>query len=100
MADKLYKKTLDEQMKGLAGEVERQTEEYKADKGTLGGKVMQYAYDTGLTGKVVKVGAATVIAYTLGFFVPIIGGVLGPATLIGYGGKKFIYDPLFKKKKK
>lgn len=95
-----YKKIIKEQIGGLEDEVDRQTTEYKAEKGTLGDKLMHYAYDKGITEKAIKVGVATTLAYIVGVAVPIITGpTLAVPTLIIYGGKKFIYDPLFKKKK-
>lgn len=96
-----YKKTIENQIKGLEGEVNRQTEEYKAEKGTLGSKVMQFAYDKGIAEKGIKVGAATILAYAVGVAVPILTGPsVAVPVLIFYGGKKFIYDPLFKRKKR
>lgn len=96
-----YKKILEEKIKGLEDEVDRQAEESKAEKGTLGSKVMQYANDTGITEKAVKVGVVTGVAYAAGIFLPIVTGpFLAGAALLGYGGKKFIYDPFFKRKKK
>lgn len=98
--EKDYKKILEEQIGGLEKEVGRQTEEYKSEKGTLGDKLMQYAYNKGITEKVIKVGAATTLAYIVGVAVPIITGpILAVPTLVIYGGKKLVYDPLFKKKK-
>ncbi len=100
MADPIYKKVLDKQKKNLEDEVDRQTDEYKSEKGTLGNKLMQYAYDKGITEKAIKVGAATTLAYIVGVAIPVITGpTLAVPTLLIYGGKKFIYDPLFKKKK-
>lgn len=89
-----YKKTIEDQIKGLKGEADRQTGEYKEEKGKLGGKVLGYMYDKGLTEKVVKTGVITGLALLL----------IGPTTAAiaggAYLGKRLIYDPLFKKKKK
>ncbi len=93
MADPIYKKVLDKQKKNLEDEVDRQTDEYRQEKGKIGGKVLQYAYDHGLTEKVVKTAAVSGIALFL----------IGPTTALVAGGvylgKRLIYDPLFKKKK-
>lgn len=92
--EKDYKKVLEGQIKGLEGEVERQTGEYKEEKGKLGGKVLGYMYDKGLTEKVVKTGVISGLALIL----------IGPYTALAAGGlylgKRFVYDPLVKKKKK
>ena len=96
-----YKKVMDKQLGGLEGEVNRQTEEYKSEKGSLGSKIMQYAHDKGITDKAVKVWGATTLAYIIGVAAPIVTGPsLAIPVLVLYGGKKFVYDPLFKRKKK
>lgn len=89
-----YKTVIDEQIKDLEGEVGRQTEEYQQEKGKLGGKVLSYMYEKGLTEKVIKTGVVAGLGLLL----------IGPTTALVagglYGGKRFLYDPLFKKKKK
>ncbi|MBM3199793.1 hypothetical protein FJZ53_02560 [Candidatus Woesearchaeota archaeon] len=89
-----YKKTLDDQLKDLKGEVNRQTDEYKEEKGNLGGKVLGYMYEKGLTEKVVKTGVIGLAGLLI--LGPTAGLIAGGA----YAGKRFIYDPLFNKKKK
>ncbi|MBM3199792.1 hypothetical protein FJZ53_02555 [Candidatus Woesearchaeota archaeon] len=96
-----YKKTLDDQLKDLKGEVGRQTDEYKSENGNLTDKLMQYVRGTGIKEKAIKVGAATTLAFIVGVAAPIVTGpTLAVPVLVVYGGKKFIYDPLFKKKRK
>lgn len=97
--EKNYKTILEEKLGDLKEETKRQTDERK-ENGKLTDKVLQYAYSHGLLEKGLKVGGVTVAAYVAGAFVPIVGPFLGPATLLLYGGKKLIYDPLVKKKKK
>ncbi len=89
-----YKKTIEDQIKGLKGEADRQTGEYKEEKGKLGGKVLGYMYDKGLTEKLVKTGVIGLAGLLL--ISPTVGVLAGGA----YLGKRLIYDPLFKKKKK
>jgi len=89
-----YKKTIEDQIKDLKGETSRQTDEYKEESGKLGGKVLGYMYEKGLTEKVIKTGVISGLA--LLFVGPTTAVVAGGA----YLGKRLIYDPLFKKKKK
>ncbi|MDP2908798.1 MAG: hypothetical protein Q8N77_03245 [Nanoarchaeota archaeon] len=97
--EKNYKTILEEKLGDLKEETKRQTEERK-ESDNLTDKVLQYSYKHGLLEKGLKVGGVTVAAYVAGAFIPVVGGILGPATLLLYGGKKLIYDPFFKKKKK
>lgn len=97
--EKNYKTILEEKLGDLKEETKRQTDE-RNESGNLTDKVLQYTYSHGLLEKGLKVGGATVAAYIAGAFIPVVGPLLGPATLLLYGGKKLIYDPLFKKKKK
>jgi len=88
-----YERILKKQMGNLEGEVNRQTEEYKEEKGKTGGKILDYMYQKGLTEKLVKTGVIGLAGLVL----------VGPTTAAVAGGiylgKRLVYDPLFKKKK-
>lgn len=97
-----YKTILEDQIKKLEGETTRQTQERAEEKGSkLTDRIMHYAYDHGIVEKGVKVGAATTIAYVAAAFIPFVPAMpVAALVFLGYGGKKFVYDPLFNKKKK
>lgn len=98
--EKNYKTILEDKLGDLKEEAKRQTEERK-ESDNLTDKVMQYAYKHGLVEKGVKVGAATTLTYIAAAFIPFVPAFpVAALVFLGYGGKKFVYDPLMKKKKK
>jgi len=102
-----YKKIMDKQIEKLDKTVKRQDIETKKES-SLVDKVLDFTVNKVFTGEdenYVKNGAKTVtltgFAYGVGVLLPVISGAaLATPVLVLYGGKKFVYDPIKKKRAK
>ena len=95
-----YKDILDQQLGTLDDTIKRQNKEHKQEEGGLMDKIIHTAYtkpgivQTGVKGTVI-----TGIGYVAGVILPIVTGpTIAALSLLGYAGKKYIYDPRVKKK--
>ncbi|MCK5629911.1 MAG: hypothetical protein KAI26_04805 [Nanoarchaeota archaeon] len=100
MAD--YKKVLDQQLGTLDDTIKRRNKDYiKKEGGGLADKISHIAYTRPEMFKTgVKYTAIGSLGYIAGVILPIVTGPSAAVlSLLGYAGKKYIYDPRFKKKK-
>ncbi|MBL7100576.1 MAG: hypothetical protein ISS23_01335 [Nanoarchaeota archaeon] len=106
-----YNKVLEEQIQGLKGTVEDQNEQEHNKKrtGTFWGRTLDYAVDKTFSGEgdnlvrksvktTIVTGGAFIGGCALGFLPLVSGGSVALLALVGYGGKKFVYDPIKKRR--
>ena len=99
MAD--YKAILDQQLDTLDDTIKRQNKENKQKEGSsLTGKLMHTVYtNPRITKTIGKYTAITGVGYVAGGMLPIVSGpAIAALCLLGYVGKRCIYDPHVKKK--
>lgn len=100
-----YKKIIDQQINKLDDTVKKQNKEAKKDD-SLVNRVLGYTIDKAFSGEesLASKGAKTIgltgIAYAAGVLIPIVSGAtIATPVLVVYGAKKFVYDPIVKKRK-
>jgi len=102
-----YKKVIDTQIKDLGETIKDQKAEHVGNSSRFErglSYVVDKAFSPGEENYVQKGAKTTLVtgaAFAAGVILPIVsGGTLAVLALIGYGGKKFVYEPIKNKTKK